>query len=182
MSRTERILNYFASRNDLLKVLKAIEAKIDLHYIEAGMFDDTILGEYACAADVPWLAVPSRETDLGGRHILMGHAATLFKWRTVPQRRGGVRFAMDQRPNPDTLAIGPGGVVDDYMVLAGRAGFCSDDAQLAQKLLRRFRMTAVREWTRIKSYLVSPEAAALLDAGARLCADARSPKEYDLTR
>ena len=47
--------------------------------------------------------------------------------RAVPQRRGGVKYAIDQVANPKSIVFWPGGVFGENCLIAGEVGTVSDD-------------------------------------------------------
>jgi hypothetical protein len=67
------------------------------------------------------------------------------------------------------------------VLLNGHVGTVSDSA-LAGELMKRFQTAFRSHFSKVGAFLVGPTALALLDAGKRLTASARSPREFDLTR
>ena len=176
-----RVIDVFATRADLLDVLTDVESARPIHYTEAGVFDTPEPAQYGSCLEIPGLgAIRAAEANLAPI-FLVTDATISFTIRPVPQKRGGIRYAMDQRVNPDSVALYPGGQFDDRTIVAGSIGTCTDSAASAALLVMI--ATAIRtKWSEIKSYAVGPEAARILDAGGRLTANLRSPREYDLQR
>ncbi len=100
--------------------------------------------------------------------------------RPVPQRRGGTKYAVDQQANPGTVVIRPGGKYGDSALIAGMVGTVHHDAQ-AEMLLKAFSTPLRRDFTRVKSYIVGPEAKKLHDRGLRLTKSLHAPPELDLS-
>ncbi len=176
-----RVIDIFATRKDLTDVLVDVESAKSVHYVEAGMFDTPEPAQYGSCLEIPGLgAIRVAEANLAPI-FLVADATLLFAIRPVPQRKGGIRYAMDQRMNPDSVALYPGGQFDDRTIVAGSIGTCTESAASAG-LLATIAAAIWRKWSEIKSYVVGPEAAAILDAGGRLTANVRSPREYDLRR
>jgi len=172
-------IGFFATRNDLLQLLKELEAKRNIHYAEAGVFDSAKVQAYPASYCIPHLGITDVPNPHGGRIILLADSGTEFLMRAVPQRRGGVRYAVDQRENPDTLSLLPGGQLDDRTVVAGNFGTCTQ-SHASFRLFHILRQRTQKQWSSIKSYAVGPEAEEVLDAGGRLTAGLRP--EYDLRR
>jgi hypothetical protein len=101
--------------------------------------------------------------------------------RSVEQRRGGTAWFVDQKLNPATIVLRPGGRIDDSMVLAGEVSTISVHPD-SQRLMRSFGNELNRAFGRIQEYRVGPEAARLLDSGVRLVGSPRAPPGYDLRR
>ena len=176
-----KIINFFATRKDLLDLLANVESVRAIHYAEAGMSDEPKLVVYGSASTIPGLGeLRVTEANLGPG-FLLADMEVPFAVRHVPQRRGGNRFAMDQRMNPDSVDLVPGGQFDAQTILAGRIGTCTD-SPVSAALLAAIAASIRKKWTQVKSYAVGPEALGILDAGGRLTANLRSPREYDLQR
>jgi len=175
------VIGLFATRNDLLDLLNEVEATRPIHYAEAGMFDSPELMVYPSALNIPSLGEIHVQESVQGRILLIADAAVQFVVRPVPQRRGGTRFAIDQKLNPDSVALFPGGQFDSHTLLAGNFGTCTD-SEASSSLLGTVEASIRKRWVEIKSYAIGPEAASVLDAGGRLTANLRSPSEYDLQR
>lgn len=176
-----KIINIFASRKDLLDLLGDVESTRAVHYAEAGISDRPERIVYGSASEIPGLGTVRLAQANAGPRFLLADAAVPFALRLVPQRRGGMRHAIDQQSNPDSVALFPGGQVDDQTVLAGSIGTCTDSATSAA-LLEVLAGVICRKWAKIKSYGVGPEAMRVLDAGGRLTANLHSPRDYDLQR
>ncbi len=104
---------------------------------------------------------------------------TKVQIREVPQQSGGIRYAVDQLINPDSITFSHGGFFSPEILLYGRVATVSDSA-VAKKLFRAFSSAIAKEFIRIKGYWVGPQANGLLRKGCRLTMGAHSPKEYDL--
>jgi hypothetical protein len=176
-----KVINIFATRMDLLELLGDVEAAQPVHYVEAGLLDKPTPAEYGSACEIPGLGTThAPDTNVGERYLL-AYTSIPFTVRPVPQKRGGTRYAVDQQKNPDSVALIPGGQVDERTILAGSIGTCTG-SEASAAILRTIASSIHRRWSEIKSYAVGPEAAIVLDAGGRLTANLRSPREYDLQR
>lgn len=168
-------LPFFATEDDLLSLLQTVESIRQLRLVAGGLFDDVPDVEPRELAVVTSCCAKRETTYLvfaPGIHIAV---------RPVPQRRGGVKYAVDQLANPKTIAFRPGGSLARGCLVAGQLGTISEDPdslelfQICSKQMRRV-------FTRIKAYYVGIEASKLLDQGWRLTANPKSPTLYDLTR
>jgi hypothetical protein len=106
-------------------------------------------------------------------------AGAAVRIREAPQQGGGVRYAVDQLINPDSIAFSHGGFPSAEILLYGRVGAVSDSA-VAKELFRAFSSAISKEFVRLKAFWVGPQADELLRQGCRLTMGANSPTEYDL--
>jgi len=176
-----RSIQIYATRKDLLGLLADVEAACPIHYAQAGMFEHSNLVEYGAAAEIEGLGKLSVPEAGLGPILLIADRDAPFTMEPVPQRRGGVRYAVDQGLNPDSVSIVPGGQYDERTVLAGNIGTCTE-SQKSVRLLRAIFSIIRKKWTPIRSYAVGPEAVTVLDSGGRLAAGLNFPREYDLRR
>lgn len=175
-----KVIDIFATRKDLIDLLVDVESERSIHYVEAGMFVTPEPTQFQSCSQIPVFgAIRVASANLASIY-LVADAEISFTIRPVPQRKGGIRYAMDQRMNPDSVALYPGGQFDDRTILAGSIGTCTDSP--ASLVLLRTIATLIQKWAEIKSYAVGPEAERILEAGGRLTASLRSPREYDLQR
>lgn len=170
---------FFAANEDLKAVAAAIETEQRLKYVLAGLFDTPDLSIAGSAKDVELFGIAQKGDQAQERSYLIAPASREINVREVPQRRGGVKYAIDQMQNPASVVIKPGGRYGDIAVISGQVGTAVDDAS-ALELFKSFEREIKRRFSKVKSYYVGPSAKELMDSGARLTASVRSPAEYDL--
>jgi len=171
--------NFFATQEDISSVLRAVEAAHHLQYVEAGLFDESERPVFQGFASVPELGrAQVGDSNLEPIFLVVLKGATP-KVRTVPQRRGGNKYAVDQLANPGSVVIRPGGKYDDATLISGMVGTVHHD-KTAQMLIQAFSDMLERDFTKVKSYYVGPEAKKLHSTGMRLTKSLNGPKEFDL--
>ena len=172
-------VSFFATAEDLRPIIVAVESRYDIRYLECGLFDEehrviipslNTLASLSCAS----LGESNREPT-----YLVIPAGVAVNIRPVPQRRGGVKYAIDQMANPGTIVLRPGGKHHESVVIAGMVGSVKHDPE-ANKLLKAFSTEIKLLFTEIKGCWVGPTALRLHKAGARLTNAVTSPDEYDL--
>ena len=172
--------NFFATQEDITNVLRAVEAAHPLQYVEAGLFDESERPVFQGFASIPELG----RAQVGDSNLepiflvqLKGARTTV---RTVPQRRGGNKYAVDQLANAGSVVIRPGGKYDDATLISGMVGTVHHD-KTAEMLIQAFSDTLERDFTKLKSYFVGPEAEKMRSMGMRLTKSLNGPKEFDLS-
>ncbi len=114
--------NFFATYNDIGKVLEQFEAGEHVVYVLAGLFD----------IDTPqffetYRAINSLSVSLDGNvhHMpayLIVTEANQISIRKVPQKTGETKFAIDQSQNQNSLYLHSGGVFSDKIIVPGTVG------------------------------------------------------------
>lgn len=180
MSKSKTI-HFFATKRDLESLLAAVESQRRLQYVQSGMFDSPETVVVTSGLHIPNLGfAPSGDHNHEPWWLVMDPDAKI-SIESVPQRRGGTRYAIDQRLNPHTVSFSGGGVYQESCVIDGNVGTCTDDSTSID-LVNVFAREVRRQFKRIKSFYVGQEAEQLLDAGYRLTIGVNASREIDLSR
>ena len=174
-------LQFFATRGDLEEVVRSVEAARQLAYVRAGLFDEPTVVLAESLLTIPEVGTAQGDASPKCPSYLVALRPFVPAVRSVPQRGGGTKYAIDQLENPQTIVLRPGGVLGDAVIIAGSLGTAST-APASLELYASFRAEFLASFSSIKSYRVGAQAARLLDAGARLTADVRAKPLYDLGR
>ena len=172
---------FVATREDLRPGLEAIESEWALEYQLREMRDDPSFVVFRSLLDAPGLGssrTGAMTTDDG---YLVYPRGSTPRVRAVPQAAGGVKY--EQELSSEVLILQPGGLHASGVLVAGRVGPCVAATADARgfALFQRFSKTVLREFHRIRSYWVGPEAYRALKAGKRLVTiGIGSPAAYDL--
>ncbi|MDR6523069.1 hypothetical protein J2789_005759 [Variovorax paradoxus] len=159
----------FATTDDWLRLVSGVLAKRPVTFSKTGMFEAPDVQEFDDGTGLESFA-----------SYLVLDKPNRPATRPVAQRGGGTKHALDQLDNPGSVVLQIGGMEVDRLV-AGQIGTVRTE-QAAQDLYESFLSEVKKQFVKIKSYYVGPEAAGLLDAGHRLSPTSKSPSEYDLTR
>jgi len=150
-----------------------------MRYVRCGLFDSRDPHEYLRGSDIPDLGVArSGNMNLEPQYLVLEQGSRVSV-RSVPQRDGRVKFAIDQLENPDSTVLAPGGRFQERILISGRIatiGATSKAVDLHKVVVR----AVTAEFRHIQSYWVGREACAMLASGARLTYAANAPELYDL--
>ncbi len=180
MASKSTIYNFFATADDLRSVLRSVEASHRLQYVQCGLFEERDQPIFHGFSSLPALGVAKAgDSNLEPTFLVFPDGAKL-EVRAVPQRRGGIKYAVDQMVNPGTVVIRPGGKYLDSALIAGMVGTVHHDKQ-AETLIRAFSASLKRDFTTVKSYVVGSEARKMLASGVRLTKSLHASREFDLS-
>jgi hypothetical protein len=174
-----KYIHFFATKNDILPMIEAVEQQGPLQYVRTGNRLSSDFEKYLHGADIPNLGRASRDSASSCEHYLVTPATVPISVETFEGIGGVQRYCMDQSLNPDTVELTPAGVWGDDFVLDGRVATISGTA-IAQGLMKRFHTAITKRFTKVRAFWVGPEALALLRAGKRLTAATQCPPEFDL--
>lgn len=176
-----RATQTYATKNDWAECLRLIEAQRPLAYTVSGLFDADHRETFISVDAIPEFGIAGMPNAILEPCYVVCDSDRQIQSREVPQRRGGVKYAIDQKLNPFTVGLRPGGLLHQDMLIAGQLGTCTEDPtgiELHKLIIRELK----RRFVRIKSYWVGPEAVNLLDRGGRLTASDTPNTTFDLER
>jgi hypothetical protein len=162
------------------KVLLTVGAGHALQYARCGLFDSEDCPVFDELLSLPHFGIAQTGDSNFEPTYLVLPKGTSVNVRTVPQRRGGTKYAVDQLVNPGTVVIRPGGKYRDVAVIAGMVSTVHRDGT-ADKLMKAFSASLKTDFVRVKSYAVGPEAKKLHDLGLRLTKSVQMRQEFDLS-
>lgn len=163
-------LPLFATQSDFSALMQEVCSVRHLEFAVMGLFDQEEPSVLTDPEELqPFMAYLAFDKGLG------------VTARPVPQRNGGMKYAVDPMENPQAIVLHCCGQLDAERLIAGDVSMATNDAQ-AGTLYALFSKIIRRRFEKIKSYYVGPEAARLLDQGLRLTPSAKSPETYDLLR
>lgn len=172
---------FFGTEDDLRPLITGIESREQFQFLECGLFDELQRPTLSTLSALSSLGVAKTGDANLEPSYLVSRLGTDIHVRTIPQRRGGTKFAVDQLANPGTLVFRPGGKVPaSSVVIGGSVGTVKDDSGAAE-LMKLFSDEIRNRFTRVKGLWVGPSALAILRAGGRLTNAVSAPVEYDLS-
>jgi hypothetical protein len=173
-----RSVHVYAGPQDLREGTARAEERLRLKYVDTGLFAAPTYREFETALAIPNLGYcPAGRRAMENAFMILDAQATIGV-REVPQRRGGVLYAVDEVANPSAAIFYPGGLSGENCLVVSEFMGTSDPRSLA--LYRVYIRELLRGFFRIKQYYVGPEAKSLLERGFRLTHEAHFPCEHDL--
>lgn len=174
-------LSFFATKDDLESLLRAVESEQPLQFVIAGLFDSPNIEPMESLLGVSNLGSVAVGDANHEPAYLVARRGVPIEVQPVPQRRGGVKYSLDQLANPKTIAFRTGGTFGETCLIAGQVGTASDDSG-SLELFKLFSKQIRHRFTKVKSFYVGREAGKLFDNGWRLTANPKAPSLYDLKR
>lgn len=179
MGKRQSSISFFATSADLRALLASIEARAELQYVEAGLFDEerrNILSSLTSLASLGTATAGDSNRELT---YLVSQRSGDVNVRAVAQRRGGTKYAVDQLNNPHAIVFRPGGTHSGTILIAGMVGTVNE-TPTAMELMKMFSQEIKSHFARVKEYWVGPDAFQRLQSGARLTSSIAAPTEFDL--
>lgn len=172
-------IQFFATREDILLVLKVVESDGPLQYVRTGNQLNPDFETFLRGTDIPNLGVADQETGSVCKAFLVTKTTVPITVQSIKGSSGVQRYLMDQLLNPDTVGFTPAGMWGEDIVLQGVVGTASESAA-SQDLMKKFNSAFKESFTKMQGRFVGPQALALFNAGKRLTIAAQSPRDFDL--
>jgi hypothetical protein len=172
---------YFTVLADMEPILKKVESAVGISYFKTGMFDDQDIPHYSSIFDAPNIGFTlSGDWNRIDDYLVMPKG-TLLDIQEYPQRKGGIRYAVDQSANKRSIVLKLGGIYkgEENILVAGRIGTISE-TEFSLEMFKLFSSLVRKEFKRIGTFYVGKNAEEKLRSGWRLVTNDKSPKEYDL--
>lgn len=170
---------FFATARDIAPVLSLLEAQKKLQYTPMRHVVTDRAQIYLSYGDIPDFGRTDHPTAVMNPDYLVALQGTVVQVRSIPQRTGGINFAIDQRLNKDTVTLRPGGMYGHDALLYGSIGTVSEsDASLdlydfmVEPFLARF--------ANMHGLFLGLEAFDLWKSGVRMTASATPPVDFNL--
>lgn len=173
---------FFTVLDDIDRMLRDIEASINIRYYRTGLFDNKSIPVYNSIFDTPNVGITfSGDWNRIDNYLIM-KKATPISIREVLQRTGETRFAIDQLNNPKSIEVKLGGIFQEKenVLVAGRVGTTSANED-SNELYKLFTTKLKKEFRKVGTFYIGKETEEKLKAGWRLVTNEKLPKEYDLT-
>ena len=170
---------FFAVDQDLHPVLSCLEAREGLSYTRVGLFPTPTPQTFATWTQLPNLSIATASQISGCHTYLLSSPGVDIVATPIPQRAGGLLYAIDQLMNPSTITLTAGGRFVEDIVIAGRFATCTDH-ECSHRFMRILRYAVQKYFRQINGVCVGDSAWVEFQAGKRLTHSRDSPVLYDL--
>ena len=172
---------FFATISDFEAIMKSLEEQLSIKYYKTGLLDSDRVPTYDSIFEIPNLG----HTKFGDWNstdtFLILPINESLNVREVPQRIGGIKYAVDQKVNVDSIILNLGGIYDgaENVLIAGRVGTISEGS-FAQNIYSIITKRIRKDFKKKESFYLGKDAEDKLKSGWRLVADVKFSKDYDL--
>lgn len=177
--KSKQIL-FFATAIDIQSIVNLIESECQIKYYEMGLFDTKPESFYNSVSEISNFCIP-KFGDWNKDLRLMGVPKHLsINIREVPQRNGGVKYAIDPLENSISICFQFGGIYEEGIILGGSCGTTFIN-EFSMQIFNKFSSKLKKEFKKIENFYVGNNAEKKLRQGWRLVTNEKLPKEYDLS-
>ena len=121
---------FYGSNEDIRELLKNIESVQKFKYDQSGLFDEHELRSFESLAGIDDIGIAISGDNIQCAGYLVSMPEDEIQIRTIPQRKGGIKYAVDQKENPNTIIFCPGGEFsNESAIIEGRISTAYDNVQ-----------------------------------------------------
>lgn len=172
---------FFALLEDIENIIRDFELAIEIQYYKTGLLDSKNIPMYNSVLEMPNVGFTLSGDWNRIDNYLIIKKSTVLNIREVAQRKGEIKFAVDQMKNPKSIELKLGGIYKEKenVIIAGRVATISEDSD-SLELFKLLSTKIKKEFKKIGAFYVGKSAEEKLKIGWRLVTNEKSPKEYDL--
>jgi hypothetical protein len=171
---------FFATKSDMESGLEKIESELSIRYTRLGLFDSPELVEYKSFKDLPDFGLSLQGTKNSQPIYLVYPSNFNVVVKEVPQRRGGIKYSvndMDKEMEGCFRFVPSGEYAGEYIIPGEFSPGLSDFSTSLNKI---FRKEFLKNYKKVKSYCVGPEAFQKLNSGIPLTPSYKAKPEMYL--
>ena len=172
---------FFATKIDLELIIKLNETQRDLKYVKSGLFNTPDPVVYDSFIKYEDLGKNFRgQSTNGDIMFLVFDRATKIVVRPVPQVSQGIKYAIDQKLNQNSVNLTPSGFYDQNTLIIGKISTLLNDSN-SLEIYNLFRKNIIKNSSQVGYVRVCTEAMKFMKGGGRMVTmGIDSPLEYDL--
>ncbi len=173
--------NFFATTADIANVIKDVEHNHQMFYVKSDLSKDASTQPISTGLSIPALGQAANDDTMHCPAYVVTQSIEAISIRAIPQRSGGVLFAVDQLSCPHSIILRPGGLFDRKAIISGSCG-TTTNTDVSKRLFTVWSLAFKDQFRRVRSFMVGPEAERLLDEGFRLTSRMSAPQSHDLSK
>ncbi len=170
---------FLLTAEESFEIYHEIDSSTKVNFFQAGLFDDNNIKVYTSILELPHIGFVLTGDWLRNERYLILNKEAKLDVRAVPQKKGGIKYAVNQKTNFDSIIFKPSGIFQERIIVAGSVSTVWD-TESALELYKMFSSKIKMKTRRIGSYFVGRKAEEKLKLGWRLVQDAGFSSEYDL--
>jgi len=166
---------FFASKEDLIELIKFIELKFNIEYTQAGLLDRKVSKVSSVSVIEDCKEVEYGDWNFNKIYIILPKGKEL-KIREVPQRSGGIKYAIDQINNEESIEMYVGGSYKEKTIIASKISTISN-TEFSKHTMKSLSIY-FKNFKKVEDFYICPSALKEYKNGVRLTTDVRYDINY----
>lgn len=173
---------FYATESDLKQSLERLERAGDIKYVATGLLDSPEFDSFDSFQEIEAIGISADGKIKNLVTYLIVTKNEKILPREVPQRDGGVKYAVDSRAVASSISFTPSGEYDDECIIYGTVSGVDVVNEQSMFLFKLFEKNFFKGFKKLKSFKVSPGAMDKLDNGVRLTRNFKADPSMDLVK
>ncbi len=174
-----RSILFYAIPEEQKSALSQLEQARPIKYIRTGLYDAPEAPVYSSFANIPSFATTSEGVHVRLPEFLIVDECCTITPRTVSQKKGGVKYAFYGMQSTIGVAVRFCSIFSERLLVYGSIVHDQNPPE-SREFYKQFRSYFLRDFRKIKSFVVSPGATDWQLGGGRLAAGAKADPSLDL--
>ncbi|MBC2844627.1 hypothetical protein [Winogradskyella flava] len=171
---------FLETKKDLIKLFNFIESSFKIKYIRAGLLDELPDTKNSLLDKSDLGFVNHKDWNFNERYLILNQNEKL-QIRRVPQRKGGIKYAIDQLENINSLVISLGGYNISEDAIIASAISTNYNTQSSSNFFKQLNKFIKTNHMKVDEFYIGNDALDMANKGTRLTEDARMSKDYDIS-
>lgn len=171
---------FYGSTNDIKQFITSIEEHNKFEYHLTGLLDKNQILKFSSLMEAKGIGIAKAGNNLFCDKFLISNPGTEIIIRDVPQSKGGVKYAIDQLKNPDTINFLPAGIFNEKNAIIEGSIATASNSEISKHIYNLFSKHLKRGFKRNGIVYIGTEAREMLNSGWRLTQNVNSPNVYDV--
>lgn len=163
-----------------MKLLDFIETSFKLKYVRAGLLDEPPSTKSSLVDKLDLGIVDHKDWNFNERYLILNRDDKLHV-RKVSQKNGGVKYAIDQMKNADSLIISLGGYNKTENAIIASKITTKDNTSFTNLFFKKLNKFLKANNKKVESFYIGADALNMAKEGIRLTEDARLEETHDIS-
>jgi len=161
---------FYGLEIDLRDILKHIEQNFEVKYIKVGLLDYTpdTIDSFLDTENTIGVSL-YKDWNQVDKYMIIPKTEEV-EIRNVPQKRGGLKYAIDQMKNPNSIIFYSGGVYNESFIIASKIGTISQ-TEFSKKIFKSVSSYIKKGFQKEGAFYISDESLKKQKQGVILTTD-----------
>ncbi|MDC6384617.1 hypothetical protein D2V93_02250 [Flagellimonas taeanensis] len=168
------------TKEGLMKLLDFIESSFEIKYIRAGLLDEHPKTKNSLTDKLELGIVDHKDWNFNEKYLILKQNDELHV-REVPQKKGGIKYAIDQMKNADSLIISLGGYNKTENAIIASKITTKNNTSFTNLFFKKLNEFLKANNKKVESFYIGADALIMAKEGTRLTEDARLEETHDIS-
>lgn len=131
-------LFFYATREDIIELVEIIDQENTLKYSLAGLHEESKMFTCDSLKEYEGIGIVDSLSKILCPRFLVSFTEEVITIREIPQSKGGIKYAVDQLRNPDTIIFIPAGENEKEKIIVEGSISTSSKSETSKRIFKIF--------------------------------------------